>query len=330
MKHMTDKQIGRTIGVNLPPDLQKDYRHAVRLEWITVAYLISVAIIMFLASGNSQAMEAAWIEDVVSIFPAVSFLLAARIHKKPATDRFPYGFQKAFTVAFVGAAVALLMIGLYALITSLSAFIRAEHPSIGTFSLFGREYWMGWLMLLALTYSCIPAVILGRKKLPLAENLHEKVLYVDSHAQKADWMTAAGGMIGIIGIGFGLWWMDAIVAIAISLNIVYDGCIRTRDSMKDLLEEMPMKTDNKQRHPLVDKVINTCRECEWVADVRVRMRENGMVFFGDVLVIPTQDTDLVERITELRNQLMELDWKMADIVISPVRDFSQLHEAPWY
>ena len=69
--------------------------------------------------------------------------------------------------------------------------------------IFRYVIWMGWLMILALLYSFIPAMILGRKKLPFAERLHIKVLLVDSQAQKADWMTAAATIVGIIGIGFG-------------------------------------------------------------------------------------------------------------------------------
>lgn len=316
--------IGHAGAVTLPQNLQADYHRAIRLEWITVIYLVSVAVVMYLASGNSQAMEAAWIEDVVSIFPAIAFLIASKIHQKPATDRFPYGFQKAFTVAFVGAAIALLVLGLYALSTSIIALVKAEHPSIGTFSLFGKEYWLGWLMLAALMYSCLPAIILGRMKLPLAKRLHEKVLYVDSHAQKADWLTATGGMIGVIGIGFGIWWLDAVVAIAISSSIVYDGITRTRDSMKDLLEEIPTTTDNKKIHHLVDEVIRTSLQCEWVSDVRVRLRESGMVFVGEVLVVPKHSDHLIERAATLRNKLIALDWKISDVVISPVPNFSQL------
>ena len=160
--------------------------------------------------------------------------------------------------------------------------------------------------------------------MPLSERLHEKVLFVDSHAQKADWMTAAGGMLGIIGIGFGLWWADSVLAILISASIVYDGFTRTRDSMKDLLEETPMTTDNKNLHPLIDEVIETCLGHQWVADVKVRMREQGMFFFGDILVVPRDQACLVDRIAQLHSQVLALDWKIADLVISPVKDFSLL------
>ena len=39
-------------------------------------------------------------------------------------------------------------------------------------------------MIPALVYSAIPAVIIGRLKLPLARELHDKVLYADAQMNK--------------------------------------------------------------------------------------------------------------------------------------------------
>ncbi len=314
-------RIGGVLKYQLPRELAERYSKACRLERVTVAYLTTVIIVMYLAMGASSAMKAAWIEDVVSMFPAVAFLVASRFHNRNSDQNYPYGYHKAFTVAFVGGSLALLVLGLYVLVDSVLSLVRQDHPTIGSMNLFGREIWVGWAMILALLYSCIPAMIIGRKKLPLASDLHEKVLYVDSEAQKADWMTAVAGIIGVLGVGFGFWWVDALAAILISLNIVYDGVSRTRDSMKDLMEELPMTFDNKKVHPLVEDVIKLCLSRDWVKDVRVRMREHGMVFFGDVLVIPRSEDNLVEKIEELTREAGELDWKIEDLVISPVKKF---------
>ena len=67
-----EHHIGRAKNASLPAELRGDYHKAVRLEWITVTYLVSVAVVMYLATGSSQAMQAAWIEDVVSIFPSTT------------------------------------------------------------------------------------------------------------------------------------------------------------------------------------------------------------------------------------------------------------------
>jgi divalent metal cation (Fe/Co/Zn/Cd) transporter len=318
MQQATRDHIGGVRAYELPQELRGTYHRAYRLEWLTVAYLISVGIVMYLAMGSSAAMKAAWVEDVVSIFPAGAFLIASHFYCKPSTTQYPYGYQKAFTVAFVGGSLALLVLGLYVLFDSLMSLVRREHPTIGSINLFGEELWMGWIMLLALFYSFLPAIIIGRKKLPLAEKLHEKVLFVDSQAQKADWLTAAAGMLGIIGVGFGLWWTDGVAAIVISLNIVFDGVSRTRDSMKDLLEELPMTFDNKEIHPVVGKVADLCLSKAWIKDVRIRMREHGMVFFGDVMVTPQSDENLTRNVEQLRDEVLNLDWKIQDIVISPM------------
>jgi len=45
-------------------------RRAVRLEWLTVAYLISAVFFIYLTLGSSQAMKTAWFEDILSLIPA--------------------------------------------------------------------------------------------------------------------------------------------------------------------------------------------------------------------------------------------------------------------
>ncbi len=110
--------------------------------------------------------------------------------------------------------------GLVILGDSALRLVKAEHPSIGVIELFGHQIWLGWLMIGALLYTGIPVVFLRRKKLKLAAELHDKVLYADAEMNRADWMTAGAAILGIVGIGAGLWWADAVAAIFISLDIV--------------------------------------------------------------------------------------------------------------
>src|SRR5690606_27426747 len=45
------------------PEKQRSVLHrAIRLEWITIAFLAVTVTLVFLVLGNSQAMKAAWIE----------------------------------------------------------------------------------------------------------------------------------------------------------------------------------------------------------------------------------------------------------------------------
>lgn len=53
----------------LPPELRERLRKARRLEWLTIAYLVSAVGLLALVLGSSQAMKTAWFEDLLSLPP---------------------------------------------------------------------------------------------------------------------------------------------------------------------------------------------------------------------------------------------------------------------
>lgn len=267
----------------LPDRLEPKRKKAVRLEWLTLAYLGSVIIVMYLVLGSSQAMKTAWLEDVLSVIPAIAFLIATRIYTKPPTEHFPYGFHRVFSIAYLAGALALLAMGLFMVIDSAGALIRAEHPTVGTTQIFGYTIWHGWLMIVALLYSAVPAFFIGRAKQPLAIDLHNKILFTDADAQKADYRTALAAILGIVGIGFGLWWADAAAALFISFSVLWDGVTNLRDGVTDLMDRYPKKVEKNEYDELVQEVADKVRALEWVRDVRVRMqRERAGVLRRDL------------------------------------------------
>ena len=50
----------------------------------------------------------------------------------------------------------------------------------------------------------------------------------------------------------------------------------------------------------------------------MRLRENGHVFFGEALVVPSSGRDLSVEIQRAREEILELDWRLYDLAISPV------------
>src|SRR5690606_24115229 len=110
----------RTRQHELPPELVPDYKKASRLEWWTIIYLISVVFIMYLTMSSSQAMKAAWLEDVLSMVPAICFLAAGRYKDKRPSYRFPFGYHRSYSIAYQLGAFALLSIGVYIFYDSVS------------------------------------------------------------------------------------------------------------------------------------------------------------------------------------------------------------------
>jgi cation diffusion facilitator family transporter len=311
----------------LPPDRAEILRKAKRLEWITIAYLVSAVVVIYLTLGSSQAMKATWYEDLLSLVPPIAFLVGTRIRGKKPNDRFPYGYHRAISIAYLCASLALLVMGLYIFYDSVSKLLLFEHPPIGLVQPFGDPIWLGWLMLPALVWSAVPAVILGRMKLPLARQLHDKVLYADAKMNKADWLTAAAAMVGVLGVGLGLWWADAVAATVISLDIAYDGFENVRMSLSDLMDSHPTTIEGDRAEPIVKRIETELEKLSWVKEARVRLREDGHVFFGEALVVPSSDSNLVERLQDAAEQMQKLDWRLHDLVVTPVKELDHLTQS---
>jgi divalent metal cation (Fe/Co/Zn/Cd) transporter len=144
----------------LPTDVEAAMKRAKRLAWLSIVLLISIILAMAAVMGGSQAMQTAWVEDMLSLLPPVVFLIALKLEQKPASEKFPFGFYRANSLAFLIAAGALTTMGAVLFYEAASTLIKQEHPTIGSFQLFGREIWLGWAMIAVLVYSVIPPVIL--------------------------------------------------------------------------------------------------------------------------------------------------------------------------
>jgi cation diffusion facilitator family transporter len=303
----------------LPPDKAALHRRAVKLEWLTIAFFASAVIALGLTLGQSQAMKAAWIEDMLGFVPPIAFLVAARYRNRPPTENFPYGYHRSVTIAFLAGSVALLGLGGYVVYDSVAQLALRERPPIGLIELFGYRFWLGWLMIAVLALTMVPAILLGRVKVRIARELHDKVLYSDAEMNRADWLTAGSAILGILGIGFGLWWADAVAAAVIGADIVRDGVNTTRAAVANLMDNRPRVVDGSKPHPLPDQILAGVRDLDWVADAWLRLREEGHVFAGELLVVPASDvTDLTAKLEGLGEWVRSMDWRMHDLVVAPV------------
>lgn len=233
-------EAAETHAETLPPALRDTLKHAERLEYWNIFWTLTIIVVMGLVMGQSQTMKTAWIEDTLGLVPPIAFLIAARMERRGKRSRkFPFGFERVNGLGFFLAAVALAATGALLLWDSVMTLIRAEHATVGSVQLFGHDIWLGWLMIGAQVYAMIPPMIIGRKELPLAEKLADKLLHTDALMNKANWMTGAAGIAGIIGLGLGWWWADSLAAALISFDILHDGAKAIRSSTAELVDGTP-------------------------------------------------------------------------------------------
>jgi cobalt-zinc-cadmium efflux system protein len=297
---------------HIPPEIEADLRRAVRLEYWTLAWMGSVVVLMGLVMGSSQAMRTAWIEDVLSLIPSIVFLIALHFEKKPPNERFPFGYTRVHSLAFLISAVALAAVGALLLFEAAMTLVKQEHVTVPPIRLFGRDIWLGWLMVAALLYSVVPPVILGRMKLPIAKRLQDEVLHTDALMQKADWMTGLAGVAGVVGLGLGYWWADAAAAALISFSILNDGVAALRIATAELVDGTPRKLGESKVDPEAELLMAKLQR--QYPDARIRLRETGRYIHAEVAGV---EPDRRQDLNALWPGAPERSWRLAQLSFVP-------------
>lgn len=311
----TPTRIGRT---ELPDEQRHALRRAVGWEWFTIAYTSVTIAVIALVVGNSQAMRTAWIEDMLSLIPQIAFLVALIFIRRRPSVKHPYGLHRVMGIGHLVAGVALLAVGLNLAVEAVTGLIAGEHPTIGTVQLFGQTIWLGWLMVAVMAVVIVgPVFFYGPAKSKLAPVLHNKLLYADADMAKADWQTTVASIVGVLGVGMGVWWLDGAAALVISLGIIWDGWRNTKTAVIDLMDQRARTYDSKHPHPLASDVLATMRSRPWVKEAGVRMRDQGQVFHIEAFVVPRKSKVSLRQTTDLSERIAELDWKVQEIVIVP-------------
>lgn len=298
------------------PDQRKVFKKAGRLQWITLIYLCTANLVMYLVMGSSQAMLVAWAEDMLSLIPPIAFLVCSRIRNKEANSHFPYGFLRVTSLGAMVSALALLTLGAFLFVDSTLQLTRQIKPTIGMQSFLGVDLWAGWWMILALTWATIPQAILGRLKLKLAPAIHDRILHTDAEMNKANILTGLATMIGVIGIGLGFWWTDSLAAILVSFDILKDGWKETRDSTTALLNRAPKDLQGHYIN-LPDRVLDFLKSLDWVEKADVRMYENGHIIFGEAFLDLAGGRSVSEStLLETRKKILDFDWRLQEMIIT--------------
>lgn len=309
----------REIPENMPAEARETMRKAIRVEWISIGYLIVAVFLIYLTAGQSQAMRVAWIEDSLALLPPIAFLIAVRMIRLPRTLRYPYGYHRSVGIGQLVAAVALLAMGSFLLVESALGLIEQERTPIGLTVIFGQEIWSGWLMIIVVSIFGIPPAVLARYKLRYAKILHNKALYADADMSKADWMTSVATAVGVLGVGVGLWWADPVAALLVAFSIVSDGWANLRSTISGLADTRARTHDDKEPHPLNEQIVQRALDFDGVAEAAVRMRDEGQVFHIEIFVVPEPGRDLTaEQLAELTAAINALDWHAYDVVVALV------------
>lgn len=303
----------------LPAERQTELAHAIRLEWLTLGLRISVVALLYLALGSTQTLTAVWLKSVWGLLPPVAFLTATRLERRSPSPRFPYGFHRAGSIAFLGSALALTCMGLFLLFAGLHGLILAQRPQLADILHSGAIVaWAGWPMMGALLYSIAVPFVNGGPRKRLAIDLHDKGLYADATMGRVSWLAGSAAIGGIALIGLGLWWADFLATLIIGGDILWHGFRHLRTAACDLIDEVPRRIGSPRTDPLVHDIQRYLESLAWVASARVRLREEGRLLTGMALLCPEREAGLLEHLDEARTVIQSMDWRLLDFQLVPV------------
>ena len=302
------------------PGLEGDIVKARRVEWIAIAYLFSTIATLILVMSGSLALKSEFVGDALSLIAPVLFLIGDRVSLWKPTERYPFGFERAVSAGYLGAALALFATGTYLLGDAALKLAYREHPAIGGMSVFGHIVWIGWLAIPTLLWSSVPAFFLGRAKERLARKINDKVLLADAQTSSADWQSAGAAILGILGVAWGFWWADAVAALFISLEIVRAAAIEVWTALGDIIDRRPQVLGSKELDPLPETMTEFLKSQAWIRDAVVRVRERGREFAVDATIVPRADTPILDQMESVSKAAGDLDDRMRDLTLTLVRE----------
>ncbi len=210
-------------------------------------------------------------ESFVNLASAIFALMMVTVAEQPADEAHPYGHHKAeyFSSGFEG----VLIIGAAAAILWTSVHRIFDPQPVGSF---------GWGLALSVASSVLNGllawVMFGAAK------VHRSIaLEADARHLVTDVWTSAGVVIGLTMVYFTGWlWLDAVVAIAVALNIFKEGVRLIWRSSQGLMDEAVEPDVLAQIHQVLDGFEHKRGEVDIIRFDHVVTRRAGQRRFVDM------------------------------------------------
>jgi cation diffusion facilitator family transporter len=175
---------------------------------------------------GSVGMLSDALESLVNLASAIFGLAMVTVAERPADEDHPYGYHKAeyFSSGFEGVLIVAAALGIV---------WTAGHQLLDPQPLQDLGWGLGLSILSSALNGLLAWVMLGS-----AARHRSLALEADARHLVTDVWTSGGVVLGIALVGFTGWlWLDALVAIAVALNILREGVGLIGRSSRGLMDE---------------------------------------------------------------------------------------------
>lgn len=170
------------------------------------------------------------IHNLSDVSTSVAVFIGFRLSRRPPTERYPYGLERAEDLAGVGIAVVIWMSAAFAGYESVRKLVEHGHTAFVGAGITGA------------VLGIVGNQIVARYKLVVGRRINSKTLVADARHSWLDALSSAGALAGLIAVAFGQPWGDPVAGLAVTVFICHVGYEVTADVMHRLADGVDPET----------------------------------------------------------------------------------------
>jgi cation diffusion facilitator family transporter len=210
-------------GARDDADERRQANRAIAVSAVGLAVTGLAELLLAVLTGSVGLLGDA-IHNLSDVSTSAVVFLGFRLSRRPPTEKYPYGLERAEDLAGVGIAVVIWASAAFAGYESIRKLIEHGHTSDVGLGIAGA------------VLGIIGNQAVARYKMSVGKRINSATLIADARHSRLDALSSAGALIGLIAVALGQSWGDPVAGIAVTLFICHVGYEVTADVMHRLAD----------------------------------------------------------------------------------------------
>jgi len=204
-------------------DERRQANRAIAVSAIGLAVTGLAELLLAMLTGSVGLLGDA-IHNLSDVSTSAVVFLGFRLSRRPPTEKYPYGLERAEDLAGVGIAVVIWASAAFAGYESIRKLIEHGHTSFVVAGIAGA------------VLGIIGNLGVARYKMVVGRRINSATLIADARHSSLDALSSAGALVGLIAVALGQSWGDPVAGLAVTAFICHVGYEVTADVMRRLAD----------------------------------------------------------------------------------------------
>lgn len=196
---------------------------AIAVSAVGLAVTGVVELLLAIVTGSVGLLGDA-IHNLSDVSTSVVVFIGFRLSRRPPTEHYPYGLERAEDLAGIGIAVVIWASAVFAGYESVHKLIEHGHTARVGAGIAGA------------VLGIVGNQVVARYKLVTGKRIRSATLIADARHSWLDALSSAGALAGLVAVAFGLSWGDPVAGLAVTAFICHVGWEVTGDVVHRLAD----------------------------------------------------------------------------------------------